>query len=134
MSHCRKKNEWQKNGVFLSHQAWPHNDFLHFKTKLQLLHHTYLWPPILWHRQAHGPGLPWTKEKLKPRPTAVYSRSLERKKSKCFVFNKYFCLILGELKSKISKKSFKGFLRKLDFKLFHYKTSTVGVGDRLSQK
>ena len=45
------------------------------------------------------------------------------KKSKHFVFNQYFSLGLGVLKSKISKKSFEGFLRKLDFKLFHYKTT-----------
>ena len=49
------------------------------------------------------------------------------KKSKHFVFNKYFCLVLGVLKSKISKKSFEGFLRKLDFKLFHYKAKVQPV-------
>ena len=43
------------------------------------------------------------------------------KKFKHFVFNKYFCLVLGVLKSKISKKFGEGFLKKLDFKLFHYK-------------
>ena len=26
------------------------------KTKVQLLHHTYLWPPILWHNKAMGNG------------------------------------------------------------------------------
>ena len=41
---------------------------------------------------------------------------------KHFVFYKYFCLILGLLKSRISKKSMEGLGRKLDFKLFHYKT------------
>ena len=51
-----EKNEWQKNGVFLWHQAWPHNDLLHFKTKLQLLHHTYLWPPLMWHNKAMDKG------------------------------------------------------------------------------
>ena len=40
-------------------------------------------------------------------PTPIYSRSLERKKSKHFVFNKYISLILGVLKSKISKKIFR---------------------------
>ena len=48
------------------------------------------------------------------------------KKSKHFVFNKYFCLVLGVLKSKISKKSLEGFLRKLYFKLFHYKARVQG--------
>ena len=33
----------------------------------------------------------------------------KEKKSKHFVFNKYFCLVLGLLKSKISKKSLKPF-------------------------
>ena len=32
-----------------------------------------------------------------------------------------FCRVLGVLKSKISKKFGEGFLRKLDFMLFHYK-------------
>ena len=49
------------------------------------------------------------------------------KKSKHFVFNKHFCLVLGVLKSKISKKSLEGFLRKLDFKLFHYKAMVQPV-------
>ena len=50
--------------------------------------------------------------------TAVAQRE---KKCKQFVFNKYFSLVLGVLKSKISKKFGEGFLKKLDFKLFHYK-------------
>ena len=41
------------------------------------------------------------------------------KKFKHFVINKYFCLVLRILKSKISKKFGEGFLRKLDFKIFH---------------
>ena len=41
-------------------------------------------------------------------PTPIYSCSLERKKFKHFVLNKYFCLVLGLLKSKISKKSTEG--------------------------
>ena len=45
--------------------------------------------------------------------TAVASRE---KKFQHFVFNKYFCLVLGVLKSRISKKSFKLLLRKSDFK------------------
>ena len=49
------------------------------------------------------------------------------KKSKRFVFNKYFCLVLGVLKSKISKKIGEGFLRKLDSKLFHYKVMVQPV-------
>ena len=40
------------------------------------------------------------------------------KNSKHFVSCKYFCLILGLLKSRISKKSLEGLGRKLDFKLF----------------
>ena len=43
------------------------------------------------------------------------------KKSKRFVFNKYFCLILGVLKFG------EGFLRKLDFKPFHYKAMVQPV-------
>ena len=53
------------------------------------------------------------------------------KKSKRFVFNKYFCLVLGVLKSKISKKFGEGFLRKLDFKLFYYKGSFKNYVDRM---
>jgi hypothetical protein len=49
------------------------------------------------------------------------------KKFKHFVFNKYFCLVLGVLKSKISKKSMELLGRKLDFKLFHYKTRVQPV-------
>ena len=49
------------------------------------------------------------------------------KKSKHFVFNKYFCLVLGLLESKISKNSLKSFLRKLDFKPFHYKARVQPV-------
>ena len=41
--------------------------------------------------------------------TPIYTCSLERKKFKHFVLNKYFCLVLGQLKSKISKKSTEGF-------------------------
>ena len=54
--------------------------------------------------------------------TAVARRE---KKSKHFVFNKYFCLVLGVLKSKISKKSFEPLLRKSDFK-FAAKTPMDG--------
>ena len=43
------------------------------------------------------------------------------KKFKHFVLNKYFCLTLGVLKSKISKKPNEPLGRKLNFKLFHYK-------------
>ena len=50
------------------------------------------------------------------------------KKFKHFVFNKYFSLVLGVLKSKISKKSNEGLGRKLDFKLFHYKARVELVG------
>ena len=49
------------------------------------------------------------------------------KNSKHFVFCKYFCLILGLLKSRISKKYLEGLGRKLDFKLFHYKTRVQSV-------
>ena len=50
-----------------------------------------------------------------------------KKKSKHFCFNKYFCLVLGVLKSKISKKFGEGFLRKLDFKLLHNKAMVQPV-------
>ena len=30
----------------------PYNDLLLLKTKVQLLHHTYLMPPILWHNKS----------------------------------------------------------------------------------
>ena len=56
--------------------------------------------------------------KLTHLSTAVAWRE---KKSKHFVFYKYFCLILGLLKSRISEKNNQPFLNKLDFKLFHYK-------------
>ena len=56
--------------------------------------------------------------------TAVAQRE---KKCKQFVFKKYFSLVLGVLKYKISKKSLEPFLRKLDFKLFHYKARVQPV-------
>ena len=49
------------------------------------------------------------------------------KKFKHFVFYKYFCLVLGLLKSRISKKSNEGLGRKLDLKLFHYKARVQPV-------
>ena len=49
------------------------------------------------------------------------------KKSKHFVFYKYFSLALGLLKSKISEKINQLFLNKLDFKLFHYKARVQPV-------
>ena len=58
-------------------------------------------------------------EKLTPHlSTAVAWRE---KKSKHFAFNKYFSLVLGLLKSRISEKTIEALLNKLDFKLFHYK-------------
>ena len=59
--------------------------------------------------------------------TPIYSRSLERKKFKHFVFYKYFSLVLGLLKSRIAEKVNQGLLRKPDFKLFHYKTRVQPV-------
>jgi hypothetical protein len=59
--------------------------------------------------------------------TPTYSSSLEGKKYKHFVFNKYFCLVLGLLKSKISKKSVELLGGKPDFKLFHYKARVQRV-------
>ena len=61
----------------------------------------------------------WTNPLRLSKPTAspMYSRSLERKKFKHFVFYKYFCLVLGLLKPKISKEIIKGLGRKPDFKL-----------------
>ena len=41
---------------FLWHQAWPHNDLPLLKTKVQLLHHTYLWPPLMWNNNAMDKG------------------------------------------------------------------------------
>ena len=49
------------------------------------------------------------------------------KKFKLFVFYKYFSLVLGLLKSKISEKTIESFLNKLDFKLFHYKAMVQPV-------
>ena len=49
------------------------------------------------------------------------------KKSKHCVFYKYFSLVIGLLKSKISEKSLGPFLSKLDFKLFHYKAMVQPV-------
>ena len=46
---------------------------------------------------------------------------------KRFVFHKYFCLVLGLLKSRISKKSNEGLERKADFMLFHYKARVQPV-------
>ena len=50
-----------------------------------------------------------------------------QKKFKHFVFYKYFSLVLGLLKSKISEKTIESFLNKLDFKLFHYKAMVKPV-------
>ena len=44
-----------KKSFFLN-QTWPHNDLLLLKTKVQYLWHTYLWPPIPWHRKAMDKG------------------------------------------------------------------------------
>ena len=60
--------------------------------------------------------------------TPIYSRSLERKKVQAFWLLPKFSLVLGLLKSRISKNSFEGFLRKLNFKLFHYKARVQPVG------
>ena len=49
------------------------------------------------------------------------------KKFKHFVFYKYFSLVLGLLKSRISEKTIEPLLRKPDFKLFHYKTRVQPV-------
>ena len=49
------------------------------------------------------------------------------KKSKHFVLNKYFCLVLGLHKSKISKKSNEPLGRKPNYKLFHYKARVQPV-------
>jgi hypothetical protein len=50
------------------------------------------------------------------------------KKFKNFVFYKYFSLVLGLLKSKISEKTIEPLLNKPDFKLFHYKARVQPVG------
>ena len=49
------------------------------------------------------------------------------KKIKHFVFYKYFSLVLGLLKSRISEKIIEPLLRKPDFQLFHYKTRVQPV-------
>ena len=64
----------------------------------------------------------------------MYNRSLERKIYKHFVFYKYFCLVLGLLKSRISEKTIKPLLNKPDFKLFHYKASVQPVLDNYSRE
>ena len=49
------KNEWQKNkNKVTSSMAsqWP----LLFKTKVKLLHHTFLWPPLTGHNKALDKG------------------------------------------------------------------------------
>ena len=73
-----------------------------------------LWKVKSWEFQVPGAHL----------STAVAQRE---KKFQHFVFNKYFSLVLGVLKSKIKKKSFEPLLRKLDFKLFHYKARVQPV-------
>ena len=75
----------------------------------------------------------WTLEKmvnlnvLLNMPHLSTAVAWREKKFKHFVFNKYFSLVLGVLKSKISKKSVDSFLRKLDLKLFHYKAMVQPV-------
>ena len=49
------------------------------------------------------------------------------KKRKHFVFNKFFFLVLGVLKSRISEKVNQLLLNKLDFKLFHCKARVQPV-------
>ena len=46
---------------------------------------------------------------------------------KHFVFYKYFCLVLGLLKSIISEKTIEPLLNKPNFKLFHYKARVQPV-------
>ena len=58
----------------------------------------------------------------------LYAAVAWREKNfKHFVFAKYFCLVLGLLKSRISKKSIEGLLRKSYFKPFHYKARVQPV-------
>jgi hypothetical protein len=56
--------------------------------------------------------------------TAIARRE---KKSKHFVFYKYFSLVLGLLKSRISEKTIELLWTKPDFKLFHYKARVQPV-------
>jgi hypothetical protein len=49
------------------------------------------------------------------------------KKFQHFVFYKYFSLVLGLLKSRISEKTIELLLNKPDFKLFHYKARVQPV-------
>ena len=46
---------------------------------------------------------------------------------KHFVYYKYFSLVLGLLKSRISEKTIEPLLNKPDFKLFHYKARVQPV-------
>ena len=61
--------------------------------------------------------------------TYLHSTDLAWREKKCkhFVFNEYFFLVLGLLKSRISEKINQLFLNKLDFKLFHYKARVQPV-------
>ena len=69
--------------------------------------------------------IPISKEKwltsVQSLPHLSTSVAWRVKMFKCFFFYKYFCLVLGLLKSRVSKKSVEGLGRKLDFKHFHYK-------------
>ena len=82
------------------------------KPKLQICEGSDTYVP--YYPDGYGPHL----------STAVAWRE---KKFKHFVFYKYFSLVLGLLKSKISEKFGEGPLNKLDFKLFHYKAMVQPV-------
>ena len=68
---------------------------------------------------------------VKPIPTRGTHLSTavawREKKCKHFVFNKYFSLVLGLLKSRISENCMEGLLNNPNFKLFHYKTRVQPV-------
>ena len=61
--------------------------------------------------------------------TYLHSTAVAWREKICqhFVFYRYFSLVLALLKSRISEKTIKTLLNKLDFKLFHYKARVQPV-------
>ena len=63
----------------------------------------------------------WWVQIIESYHTYLQPELREKKSPSNLSLTNIFFLVLGVLKSKISKKSFEPLLRKLDFKLFHYK-------------
>merc|ERR1712051_1029057 len=74
-----------------------------------------------------NPVWPQLQPKMRSDPHLSTAVAWREKKCKHFVFYKYFFLVLGLLKSRISEKFNQSLLRKPDFKLFHYKTRVEPV-------